>query len=272
MDNLTSYQSETDDSDTDEQICRSPQKSPRKISSVLKRKRRYSASDGGGSSTSVAGDEDEDEEEGEEEEEESEEVILENAKTSRQPTDEDFTFKEPRLRKKQFTFHPVLLLGGESAGCGVSRPVTVTIPEQLAASYGLYLWPSSPVLAWYLWINQHKFTDKNVLELGAGTALPGILLAKIGSRVTLSDSATLPDCVNNCREAVKMNSLEGKVEVIPLSWGLITTQMLKLKNKLNWVIGSDLFFDPEVFEKLIFTIKWLLENNPGREVKGTSTF
>jgi hypothetical protein len=38
----------------------------------------------------------------------------------------------------------------------VEVPVEVTIPEQLAASYGLYIWPSSPVLAWYLWLNQVK--------------------------------------------------------------------------------------------------------------------
>ena len=39
----------------------------------------------------------------------------------------------------------------------VQAPVEVTIPEQLAASYGLYIWPSSPVLAWYLWLNQVGF-------------------------------------------------------------------------------------------------------------------
>jgi hypothetical protein len=33
-------------------------------------------------------------------------------------------------------------------------PVDVVIPEQLAASYGLYIWPSAPVLAWYLWLHQ----------------------------------------------------------------------------------------------------------------------
>ena len=256
MDKIDAYCShtESDDSETDEQICRSPQKSPRKISSILKRKRKHSGSDPGGSTSSLA-------EEEEEEEEQSEEQILETARTSRIPTDEDFTFKEPRLRKRQFTFHPFSqLVGGPSSETG---SVTVTIPEQLAASYGLYLWPSSPVLAWYLWLNQDQFRQRTVLELGAGTALPGILLAKLGSSVILSDSVTLPHCVNNCREAVKLNRLEDRVEVIPLSWGLITTQLLKLKNKLDWVIGSDLFFDPEVFEKLIFTIKWLLENNPG---------
>ena len=182
MDKIEDYcsqssHSESDDSEADEQICRSPQKSPRKISSVLKRKRRHSASDPGGSSSSLADEEEEDEQ--------SEEQILETARTSRMPTDEDFTFKEPKLRKRQFTFHPFSRLrGGEvegqqSSSAGSSGSVTVTIPEQLAASYGLYLWPSSPVLAWYLWLQQDQFRHRTVLELGAGTALPGILLAKV---------------------------------------------------------------------------------------------
>ena len=188
----SSQSSESDDSEADEQICRSPQKSPRKISSVLKRKRRHSASDPGGSTSSLADEE-------EEEEEQSDEQILETAKTSRMPTDEDFTFKEPKLRKRQFTFHPFSRLrGGEleaqqSSTGGSSGSVTVTIPEQLAASYGLYLWPSSPVLAWYLWLHQDQFRQRTVLELGAGTALPGILLAKVRycpNTLTLSDSST----------------------------------------------------------------------------------
>ena len=190
MDKLEDYGSqsshtESDDSEADEQICRSPQKSPRKISSVLKRKRRHSASDPGENSSSLP-------EEEEEEEEESEEQILETARTSRLPTDADFTFKEPQLRKRQFTFHPLSRLGGgELSGGPSSGSVTVTIPEQLAASYGLYLWPSSPVLAWYLWLHQDQFRQLRVLELGAGTALPGILLAKVRDiDLAVSDSST----------------------------------------------------------------------------------
>ena len=48
-----------------------------------------------------------------------------------------------------------------------------------AASYGLYIWPCAPVLAWYFWLNQNQFKSKRILELGAGTSLPGILLAKV---------------------------------------------------------------------------------------------
>ena len=49
--------------------------------------------------------------------------------------------------------------------------------------------------------------------------------------------------------------------MIPLTWGLVTLSLLNLKDKLDWVIGSDLFFDPSVFEPLIVTVKWLLDNN-----------
>ena len=42
----------------------------------------------------------------------------------------------------------------------ISRPpVDVVIPEQLAASYGLYIWPCAPVLAWYIWLHQVRFKD-----------------------------------------------------------------------------------------------------------------
>jgi len=102
-----------------------------------------------------------------------------------------------------------------------------------------------------------------VLELGAGTALPGLLLAKLGHQVTLSDSLLLPHTLNNCREAAKCNNLQDEVEVIGLSWGITTTSLLKLRGKVDFIIGSDLFFDPSVFEPLIVTVKWLLDNNKG---------
>lgn len=71
------------------------------------------------------------------------------------PSDEDFQFKKPKFRKKKFIFHPFVRNkeGVCVPDCG-KEAVEVTIPEQLAASYGLYIWPASPVLAWYIWLNQ----------------------------------------------------------------------------------------------------------------------
>jgi len=247
------------DSDEDENICRSPTKSPLKLSSVLKRKRNLSDTDLQSRSDSEA------ELEANSSLESEEQILGRSKSIAKLPTDKDFQFKEPQFRKKQFIFHPFKLVSGVFTpdSSPNSSPVVVTIPEQLAASYGLYLWPSSPVLAWYLWLDQEKYKNSRVLELGAGTALPGLLLAKLGCTVTLSDSVTLPHCVKNCQEAVRLNSLEEKVKVIPLSWGLVTSKLLQLRNKLDWVIGSDLFFDPDVFESLIVTVKWLLDNNDG---------
>lgn len=252
---------ETDSTDSEEErsICLSPSKSPRKLSSVLKRKRRVS---------------DETPEEEEEEDDletclESEEAsIVEGTKhLSKIPTDQDFKFKEPKFRKKKFIFHPFCKNpSGKFIPDPNSPPVEVIIPEQLAASYGLYIWPSSPVLAWYLWLHQSEFpVPARVLELGAGTALPGLLLAKLGHNVTLSDSLLLPHCLENCKEAARNNDLEKEVEVIGLSWGLVTTNLLRLRGKLDYIIGSDLFFDPAVFEPLIVTVKWLLDNNKGSQ-------
>jgi len=265
--NLVAYPESSDDSEDEIIACqssptKSPVKNPTRLSDVLKRKRKLldddeeeSSSGSGevrrGFDSSLSDDEI---------------VSLSQSRSEdppSEPTDDDFQFKEPKLRKKKFIFHPFRVVDGKYEPDGKREPVEVTIPEQLAASYGLYIWPSAPVLAWYIWINQERFRGKRVLELGAGTALPGLLSAKLGCRVTLTDSVTSPHCLDNCRQAVELNSLQESVTVLPLSWGLVTSSYFTLVNCLDFVIGSDLFFDPEVFEPLLVTVRWLLDNNPG---------
>lgn len=55
------------------------------------------------------------------------------------------------------------------------------------------------------------------------------------------------------------------MKVQPLSWGTFTSNTLRLRNCVDLVIGSDLFFDPDVFEPLVVTVSWLLKNNPSAE-------
>ena len=53
---------------------------------------------------------------------------------------------------------------------------------------------------------------KNILELGSGTALPGLLCARIGARkVWLSDDLLQKETLANCEEAVRINDLEAGV-------------------------------------------------------------
>lgn len=56
--------------------------------------------------------------------------------------------------------------------------------------YGLFVWPCSVVLAEYVWQQKHRFSGATVVELGAGTSLPGLVAAKLGARVTLTDNST----------------------------------------------------------------------------------
>lgn len=180
----------------------------------------------------------------------------------------DPAFKKPKLRNRKFIFKPFLRQpDGRLVHNEASAPLDVVIPEQLAASYGLYIWPCSPVLSWYLWLHQEEIRGKRVLELGAGTSLPGLLCAKIGAeRVWLSDDATAPNILNNCEEAVRLNGLEDKVKVIGIRWGSFDPDLFSFESHLDYIIGSDLFFDPEVFDPLCVTLSFLLKRNPGAQV------
>lgn len=176
------------------------------------------------------------------------------------PRKVDFVKSKSKPKCRKYTFKPFSRLPDETSQDYHKCPVKIIIPEQLAASYGLYVWPSSPVLAWYIWLNQDKFKYKNILELGSGTALPGLLCAKIGARkVWLSDDLLQTETLANCEEAVRMNDLDNCVSVMGLTWGEYTKNLTQFRNDgLDYVIGSDLFFDPKVFEPLIKTLSYLL--------------
>ena len=67
-----------------------------------------------------------------------------------------------------------------------------------------------------MWLRQEEIKGKNVLELGSGTALPGLLCARFGAeKVFLTDDAWQENTLKNIREAVKINNFFdcGKVTV-----------------------------------------------------------
>ncbi|CAL8301903.1 unnamed protein product [Merluccius merluccius] len=155
---------------------------------------------------------------------------------------------------KRFTFE------GSDA---TQEPLTVSIPEVLEPQYGMYVWPSAVVLAQYVWTHRGELVDKTLLELGAGVSLPGVVAARCGSRVVLSDSARLPLCLENCRRSCAANGLQG-VRVLGLTWGQISPDLVLLP-ALDVILGSDVFYEPEDFEDVIVTVSFLLKKNPKAE-------
>lgn len=94
--------------------------------------------------------------------------------------------------------------------------------------------------------------------------MPGILAAKCGANVTLSDSSTLPKTLENIRRCCALNNLKPgyDINVIGLSWGLLPHNLEQIGG-LDYIIASDCFYDPLVFEDILVTVAYLLEINDG---------
>ncbi|XP_006145793.1 methyltransferase-like protein 23 isoform X1 [Tupaia chinensis] len=124
----------------------------------------------------------------------------------------------------------------------------------------MYVWPCAVVLAQYLWFHRRCLPGKAVLEIGAGVSLPGILAAKCGAKVILSDSPELPHCLEICRQSCQMNHLP-EVPVVGLTWGHISKDLLALPPQ-DIILASDVFFEPEDFEDILTTVYFLMQKNP----------
>ncbi|XP_041719591.1 methyltransferase-like protein 23 isoform X2 [Coregonus clupeaformis] len=124
----------------------------------------------------------------------------------------------------------------------------------------MYVWPCAVVLAQYVWTHREELIHKTVLELGAGVSLPGVVAAKCGAQVILSDSAELPLCLENCRRTCEVNELPN-VLVVGITWGEVSPDLLLLP-PLDIILGSDVFYEPEDFENALVTISFLLRKNP----------
>ncbi|KAM8992009.1 histone-arginine methyltransferase METTL23 [Ara ararauna] len=138
--------------------------------------------------------------------------------------------------------------------------LAVRVPEVPDSQYGTYVWPCAVVLAQYLWARRESLPGKRVLEVGAGVSLPGVLAAKCGAEVTLSDSEELPRCLQSCRRSCLLNGLS-HVPVLGLTWGRVSPELLSLP-PVDIILGSDIFFDPKDFEDILTTVYFLLEKNP----------
>lgn len=150
-----------------------------------------------------------------------------------------------------------------ASSSGHSEELEIQIPELLQSGYSFYTWPCAPILAWFLWERRHSLVGKRILELGAGTALPGILASKCGAQVILSDNCILPKSLNHIRRSCAANKLRPgqDIQVIGLSWGLLLNSVFSL-GPLDLIIAADCFYDPCVFEDIIVSVSFLLERNP----------
>ena len=88
------------------------------------------------------------------------------------------------------------------------------ISEVYSGDYGCIAWPSSIVLASLIARHSSLFSSARVLELGCGVGLPGIVAAKCGSVVHLTDVGQPAGILENCRDNCKRNHVDSKCHVV----------------------------------------------------------
>lgn len=103
----------------------------------------------------------------------------------------------------------------------------------------------------------YDFRDSNVLELGCGTGLTSLALAKnyqhnYGSirQIVMTDGST--SVFDNLYETLKLNNLqnEANIRCQQLIWG----DDLNIQEDIDFLIGADITFDSTLLETLCFTI------------------
>ncbi|XP_027084456.1 uncharacterized protein [Coffea arabica] len=122
---------------------------------------------------------------------------------------------------------------------------------------GSWIWDSAVVLS--NWISAraqlgYDLSSKTVLELGAGTGLPGLTAARLGaSRVVLTDIKPL---IPLLEKNVEVNGLGDRVLACQLAWGSdeIPSQLNELGH-VDLVLLSDVFFDAAEMGGLAKTLK-----------------
>lgn len=105
--------------------------------------------------------------------------------------------------------------------------------------YGIVLWPSSIALAHEL--AGRTWTGKTILEIGAGTGLPGVVAASLGARVVQTDFQEVALGV------AKMNAEKNDVSIDRRvgDWTAWTDEA-----RYDVIIGSDILYGTTMHEHL----------------------
>lgn len=100
--------------------------------------------------------------------------------------------------------------------------------------YGVALWPAAIALAHEVAARADAVRDRRVLELGAGTGLPGIVAASLGGRVTQTDRHALALAVcerNGARNGVRT-----------IAHRLADWADWDDAGRYDWIIGADILY------------------------------
>lgn len=108
--------------------------------------------------------------------------------------------------------------------------------------YGVMLWPASIALAHDLIARGESLRSKRVLELGAGTGIPGIIAASLGARVLQVDRSDV--ALHVCGLNLARNHAPG-VELRNVDWNDFRSD-----EPFDLIIGADVLYATSMHDRL----------------------
>ena len=149
-----------------------------------------------------------------------------------------------------FRLHEYRLTLGERAWSFLHTGAIVTLEQEeryLASErdrlpYGVMLWPAAIALAHAMLARADQLRGMRILELGAGTGMPGIVAASLGARVLQIDRSevALHVCAMN-----KDRNQVANVEVRDAEW-----ETFQSEEKFDLIIGSDVLYVTTMHDRL----------------------
>jgi methyltransferase-like protein 23 len=116
------------------------------------------------------------------------------------------------------------------------------LSEEVRPPYGISLWPAAIALTHDIIARANEFRGRTVLELGAGTGLPGIVAASLGARVVQTDRHEVPMSV--CQRNAQRNGATS-IEHRLADWTLWDDTA-----RYDWIIGADIIYSEKMHEHL----------------------
>ncbi|KAG2767461.1 hypothetical protein JG687_00012120 [Phytophthora cactorum] len=124
---------------------------------------------------------------------------------------------------------------------------------------GQVVWPVSAFLAWYLVAHREEIAGKNVVELGSGAGLSGLIASQFAAHTALTDGNDI--VLELLEENAESNADSSKVQALPLLWGdhkSVEAFERAFPYPVDVLIGADVVCWPILVKPILQTIKYLL--------------
>ncbi|XP_051892405.1 protein-lysine methyltransferase METTL21D isoform X2 [Pristis pectinata] len=136
------------------------------------------------------------------------------------------------------------------------------IRQRSAGDVGCVVWDAALVLSKYLETSSfyrdslHVFSGKNVVELGSGTGVVGLMASALGANVIVTDLEELQDLLNiNIKD--NMHLVTGSIQAKVLKWG---ETVKDLPSEPDYILVADCIYYEQSLEPLLRTMKDLSGN------------